>query len=82
MHGNVWEWCQDTYHEGYEKAPIDGTAWMINNENYNRLLRGGSWGHDPEDCRSAIRNRFSPDNDDNYVGFRVVCGPAQRILSS
>ena len=82
MDGNVWEWCQDTYHPSYEKAPRDGTAWIgIENDNNFCLLRGGSWYDIPEYCRSASRVRNSPD--DHYVvGFRVVCGAAQRILSS
>ncbi len=52
MHGNVWEWCQDTWHNSYEKAPRDGSAWIDNNSSYH-LLRGGSWHNNPENCRSA-----------------------------
>jgi formylglycine-generating enzyme required for sulfatase activity len=57
MSGNVWEWCEDGWHENYQNAPTDGTAW---NENYSvtniRLLRGGSWGSNPRNCRSACRD--------------------------
>ncbi|MBW4665925.1 MAG: formylglycine-generating enzyme family protein [Cyanomargarita calcarea GSE-NOS-MK-12-04C] len=43
MHGNVWEWCADHWHNNYEEAPSDGTAWIgDDNDNQNRLLRGGS----------------------------------------
>lgn len=83
LHGNVWEWCQETYHQSYEKAPIDGSAWIDNkNDNHFCLLRGGSWCNYPVNCRSAYRNRNSPDIDDYNIGFRVVCGAAQRIISS
>ena len=43
MHGNVWEWCQDHWHENYEGAPTDGSAWPTDNKEANRLVRGGSW---------------------------------------
>ena len=81
MHGNVWEWCQDTYHNDYNRAPTNGSAWIDNdNNNDYRLLRGGSWDHYPEYCRSAFRYWDSPDFGIISIGFRVVCGPAQRIL--
>ena len=74
MHGNVWEWCQDSWHSNYKGAPTDGSAWLDNEESSNRkLLRGGSWGINPANCRSAFRY----DNDLDYrignFGFRVVC---------
>ncbi|MFM5959412.1 MAG: formylglycine-generating enzyme family protein, partial [Dolichospermum sp.] len=41
MHGNVWEWCQDDWHENYINAPDDGSAWIsLSNR---KVLRGGSW---------------------------------------
>ncbi len=83
MHGNVWEWCLDDWHDNYEKAPANGIAW-IDNENDNRsqskVLRGGSWDYDPEGCRSACRDVDDPGFRLNLNGFRVVCAVAQRIL--
>jgi formylglycine-generating enzyme required for sulfatase activity len=55
MHGNVWEWCQDTWHDSYKGAPSDGSAW-IDNDNQYQLLRGGSWRYYPVNCRSAYRD--------------------------
>jgi formylglycine-generating enzyme required for sulfatase activity/predicted Ser/Thr protein kinase len=40
MPGNVWEWCEDGWHNDYNKAPVDGTAWKSNDSTY--VLRGGS----------------------------------------
>ncbi len=72
MHGNVWEWCQDTWHYNYNGAPKDGSAWVSGNDNDYRLLRGGSWNNDPRGCRSADRfNRFPGGRLFNF-GFRVV----------
>ncbi len=80
MHGNVFEWCIDHWPENYEEAPTNGNAWILgNNDNHLFcLLRGGSWDLNPVSCRSANRNRDSPGNDHDNIGFRVVCGPAQR----
>ncbi|MBD1211522.1 MAG: formylglycine-generating enzyme family protein [Dolichospermum circinale Clear-D4] len=79
MHGNVWEWCQDHWHSNYEGAPTDGSAWLTNKKDSNRrLLRGGSWGTYPEDCRSAYRSYDNLDDGDNGIGFRVVCSGAAR----
>jgi formylglycine-generating enzyme required for sulfatase activity len=72
MHGNIWEWCEDKWHENYIGAPSDGTAWLDDNENDYRLLRGGSWDDYPVCCRAACRYRFSRDLRYDYLGFRVV----------
>ena len=75
MHGNVWEWCQDRWHDNYEGAPTDGSAWI--NASYNpkgRTLRGGSWCSGLANCRSMRRlyadARY---NEDKTYGFRVAC---------
>jgi formylglycine-generating enzyme required for sulfatase activity/uncharacterized caspase-like protein len=74
MHGNVWEWCQDTWHENYNGAPTDGSAWVDENTNQSRrIIRGGSWDDIPRLCRSASRDYYFPAYDDDDIGFRVVC---------
>ncbi|NRB09440.1 MAG: formylglycine-generating enzyme family protein [Richelia sp.] len=71
MHGNLWEWCQDTWHRNYNGAPTDGSAW-IGNENGYRMLRGGSWLDTPEYCRSARRINRSPGIRLEKFGFRAI----------
>lgn len=79
MHGNVWEWCEDSWHSSYKGAPTDGSAWLDTEENTNsKLLRGGSWLHDPGLCRSAYRNYINLDSYYDDIGFRVVCSGAAR----
>ncbi|MFM6128295.1 MAG: SUMF1/EgtB/PvdO family nonheme iron enzyme [Sphaerospermopsis kisseleviana] len=74
MHGNVWEWCEDDWHENYINAPIDGSAWISLSN--NKLLRGGSWVDYPVFCRSARRNYVVAGFVYDFYGFRVVCGAA------
>ena len=75
MHGNVLEWCEDDWHSDYKGAPDDGSAWVESDlKNTRRLLRGGSWNHDPVNCRSATRNLNTCVIRNYYVGFRVSCG--------
>jgi formylglycine-generating enzyme required for sulfatase activity len=80
MHGNVWEWCLDHWHESYEGAPVNGSAWidLEAEENAGRLLRGGSWYNKPRDCRSAGRIRIDASYRSDSFGFRVCS--AARIL--
>jgi formylglycine-generating enzyme required for sulfatase activity len=70
MHGNVWEWCEDDWHDNYKGAPTDGSAWIDNRALKNRyVLRGGSWDFDRVRCRSAFRFISYPNN---YYGLRLV----------
>jgi formylglycine-generating enzyme required for sulfatase activity len=75
MHGNVWEWCADHWHDNYEGAPIDGSIWLTDDKDAARVSRGGSWIDFPRYCRSAYRYYNSPDYRNNAVGFRVMSSP-------
>ncbi len=72
MHGNVGEWCMDSWHENYSGSPIDGSRWRENDNQKYRLLRGGSWSYTGRYCRGAYRFRIRPDSRDYYSGFRLV----------
>ncbi len=75
MHGNVDEWCLDHWHENYENAPTDGSAWLTDNYETARILRGGSWLSSPWCCRSASRYPYYPDFTYYKSGFRIVLAP-------
>ena len=70
MNGNVWEWVEDCWHESYQGAPSDGSAWT-SGDCSRRVLRGGSWSGRPEYLRSANRGWYSTDhrNDDSASGL-------------
>jgi formylglycine-generating enzyme required for sulfatase activity/tRNA A-37 threonylcarbamoyl transferase component Bud32 len=71
LHGNVWEWCADTYHPNYLEAPSDGGVWADASE--HRVVRGGAWGCNAQVCRSAARQMELATKRSNKIGFRVVC---------
>jgi formylglycine-generating enzyme required for sulfatase activity len=75
MHGNVYEWCLDHWHDSYEGAPTDGSAWIEENPETQagRVSRGGSWVNGPRYCRSAYRYYDYLVIRDDDIGFRVVC---------
>ena len=72
IHGNVWEWCQDDWHDNYEGAPTDGSAWL-SSAGVQKVRRGGSWINNSAYCRSAIRYGNTRDSRSDIFGFRVVC---------
>jgi formylglycine-generating enzyme required for sulfatase activity len=74
MHGNAWEWVQDTWHANYKGAPDNGEAWEKVGD-ARRVLRGGSWFDSPGFLRSADRFDDFPVRRDDVIGFRVVCSP-------
>jgi formylglycine-generating enzyme required for sulfatase activity len=80
MHGNVYEWCQDHWHESYENAPTDGSAWLEGGNSSRRVSRGGSWIFDPWLCRSAFRGGGVPVSDDDFLGFRVCCAAPRTLV--
>lgn len=75
LHGTVWEWCADHWHQGYESAPTDGSTWTDGeaSRTASRILRGGSWDNSPRLCRSACRNNNLAVIRDHTFGFRIVC---------
>ncbi|MBD2005542.1 MULTISPECIES: SUMF1/EgtB/PvdO family nonheme iron enzyme [Cyanophyceae] len=72
MHGNVWEWCLDHWHESYDNAPITGEAWIDCSNNQTRLMRGGSWRNEPLRCRSASRWHSNINQQSHNIGFRII----------
>jgi formylglycine-generating enzyme required for sulfatase activity len=77
MHGNVWEWVEDCWHESYKDAPDDGRAWLEENGGncYTRALRGGAWINLQGYARCATRNWFYANARNYDIGFRVACSP-------
>ena len=72
MHGNVWEWVEDSWHDNYQNAPPDGSAWRKDADDNQRIMRGGSWLADPGSLRAAFRDDFSAGNRTSLIGFRLA----------
>jgi formylglycine-generating enzyme required for sulfatase activity len=72
MGGNVFEWCEDNWHDNYEGAPDDGSPWLTGGEDTRRVVRGGCWGLTADRCRPASRDYFGAGIGAKYFGFRVV----------
>ena len=80
MHGNVWEWCEDRWHDNYEGAPDDGSAWTTGDNEYH-VCRGGSWINDGRNLRSACRGNDPIGIIDDNHGFRLARGPELQSAS-
>ena len=77
MHGNVWEWVQDCYHDDYKGAPTDGSAWE-GGKCELRVLRGGSFSYPAGNLRSAGRDWGRAEFRFQDVGFRCARGPRRQ----
>jgi len=73
MSGNVWEWVQDCWHDNYDQAPVDGSAWQeqIKGDCTRRVLRGGAW-YGGQDLRSVSRFWSRPDSRYTTIGCRLA----------
>jgi formylglycine-generating enzyme required for sulfatase activity len=81
MHGNVAEWCNDCYADHYDAGMAENPRGPA--KGAGRVLRGGSWMSDEDDCRSSARHSEPPVFADvcfgsESYGFRCVrnAGPA------
>ena len=72
LHGNVWEWVEDGWHDNYEGAPSDGSAWTGGDDGSLRVMRGGAWFSYPRYVRSAVRFGDPPSRRSIAYGFRLA----------
>jgi formylglycine-generating enzyme required for sulfatase activity len=71
VHGYLWEWCSDRWHDSYAGAPADGSAWTAGDD-ARRVLRGGSWKDNADRLTSTSRRPAEPTLRDDAVGLRCV----------
>jgi len=78
MSGNVYEWCLDNWHDNYNKAPSDASAW-IDNSNPSRVYRSGGLFSPARWCKVGHRSNNFPDTKFNRLGFRIVLAPVIEV---
>ena len=72
MSGNVWEWVEDCWHENYDGAPKDGSAWLEAEDRNTRVLRGGAWRSVSADLRASYRGWGVATDRNGGIGFRLA----------
>ena len=72
MHGYLWEWCADSWHDDYQRAPADGRAWIDDGQPKQYVLRGGSWKDAAEKLTSSYRQPAAASHQDDAVGLRCA----------
>ena len=72
VHGNVWEWVHDCWHDHYSNTPDDGRARERDEDCSQGVVRGGSWMREPQYLRSANRMSRPATFHSQDIGFRVA----------
>lgn len=72
VHGYLWEWCADTWHDNYQGAPADGSTWIQGGDAARRVLRSGSWKDPGAKLASRYRRAGEVGLKDDAVGLRCV----------
>ncbi|WP_339731557.1 formylglycine-generating enzyme family protein [uncultured Gimesia sp.] len=72
MHGYLWEFVADPWHETYKNAPVDGSVWGSGAPNSPRVMRGGAWTDRYDRLRSAFRAKVEPTSSSPALGLRCV----------
>jgi formylglycine-generating enzyme required for sulfatase activity len=72
MHGYLWEFVADSWHDNYAGAPADGRAWNSDDAKARRVIRGGSWKDRYEHHQSSTRRPVAAEAADDAIGFRCV----------
>lgn len=71
MLGNIWDWCEDDWHDDYSGAPIDNIPWKMGKPRHS-VQRGGAWNNHPPGCRSTFRSSWAREDRLDNTGFRVA----------
>ncbi|WP_295392451.1 formylglycine-generating enzyme family protein [uncultured Thiodictyon sp.] len=72
IHGNIWEWMQDCWHDNYAGAPVDDSEWHDNCLSADRVVRGGSWINNARNTRVSHRSSNEPDSRQKLLGLRLA----------
>lgn len=72
MHGYLWEFVADPWHETYKNAPTDGSLWGSGTPDSPRVMRGGAWTDRYDHLRSAFRVRVASGSSSPALGLRCV----------
>ena len=82
MHGNVYEWCLDVWGgaDYQSSGPVTDPVGLEQVDAYS--VRGGCWGSDVNDCRSAGGMECDSGPQNNSIGFRVLVDPCGRKFAS